>query len=210
MKFGKLSTAQLFSTKTGNIGLLLVGLYFCLVSLVMTQLQVIDEANVILGLTFICVAIMNARASPLVISGMLTGFLGVVNLLVIANVFPIDTAWMLTLICAIGVVALELTSLKFGKASKKAKIAVIIPMMSLFFMFLLAIIGYNPALYVNWATQPMKYINYVFLMFLTGLLSFQLLGWNVMKKNQGKWITILALICVATSFVGVYQGTLAW
>ena len=208
MKLGGISSAQFFSTKTGNIALVLAGAYFCAVSLVLSG--VIDYPNMILGLTFIGVAIINARGSPAVVSGLLVGFLGLVNLLAIANVLPISFAWVFAAVCALGIAILEFGGVKFGKISQKAKIAVVIPMMSLFFMFVLAIAGVNPALTVDWAAEPMKFINYIALMLLTGFLSFDLLGWRLLKKNHGIWLTALGVICVVTSFMGVYQGTLVW
>ena len=208
MKLGKLSTSQLISTKTGNIGLFLLGVYFCLVNFVLVG--AIDYPNVIMGLTFIGCAILYAKASPLVLSGVLVGFMGVANLLAIGNVLPIDTAWMITGVCAALVFVFEIAGVGFGKSSAQARVAVVIPMLSLFFMFVLAIIGWNPALYVDWGVNPVKFINYVALMFLTGLLSFQFLGWNLLKTNQGLWISVLGLLCVVISFFGVYQGTLSW
>lgn len=207
MKLGDISLPQLFSTKSGSIALTLTGIYYCIINLIL--MGSIDYTDLILGLTFIAVAVVYAKPKPLVLSGVLAGFLGVVNLLSIANVLPINTGWILTLVFAIAVIIME-AGLKWGKASKNAKVGIIIPMLSLFFMFILAIVGINPALYVNWATEPLKFINYLALMLLTGILSFQMLGWNLVKKNQGMWITVLGIVCVITSFIGIYQGTLAW
>lgn len=206
MKLGPISTSQLFNTKKSSLGLIAFGLYLCFAPFLLSGTW--DYANLVMGLTFIACALILAIGSPRVFSGLLVGFVGVVNLLTIANVFDLGTAWMLTLVCIFGLIFLEYA--KFGKASKKAQTSVIVPMVSLFFMFLLALVGLNPVMQVDWATSMIKAINYVALMFFTGLLSFEFLGWKIMKKNQGLWITVLGLFCVVTSFLGVYYGTLAW
>jgi len=207
MKIGNISSKQLLNTKNGNIALFLVGVYFCLVSLVLTG--AIDYPNIILGLTFIAVAVIRSRAQPLVLSGLFTGFLGVVTVLSIGNVLSIDTAWMLAAVFAGAILLFELGGLKFGKSSARAKIAIIIPMTSLFLMFALALIGLNPAIYVDWATNTLKFVNYLALLFLTGLITFELLGWKLAKKNQGMYIIVLGLVCMATAFMAGY-ASLAW
>jgi len=208
MKLGKISTSQLTTVKRSSLGLLAVGVYFALIPLIM--LGSIDYPNLILGLTFVACALITAHEKPLVLSGLMVSFIGIVNLLAISNVFSIDSAWMLAAICVVILFLFEFTSLKFGKATAQAKYAVLIPMTSLFLMFLLALAGWNPVLYVDYATQLMKWLNYVALMFLTGVMSFEALGWKLMKKNQGLWIAVLALFAIVTSFVGAYSGTLSW
>jgi len=208
MKIGGILTSQLLSTKTGNIGLLVMGIYFCGINLLLTG--TIDFVNMTVGLTFIAIAVMNAKPSPTVISGLLTGFLGLNTLLSITNVLPRDLAQIIALACAIGIFLFEFGGVKIGKSSKKAKVAIVIPIMALFFMFILAIAGVNPTLSVDWSTELMKFLNYIALMFLTGLMAFDLLGWRIAKKNHGLWVTALAVISVLTSFMGIYQGTLAW
>ena len=202
------SMKQLFSTKRMTLGLMFLALYYCLINLVVSG--ILDYPNVIMGLTFLGCALINARDKPRVISGILVGFIGMTNILAISNVLEINTAWMLSLVCIVLVGLLEFTSIKFGPASKQAKDAAVVPMLSLFVMFILGIIGITTVMAVDYATAPIKFINYIFLMFLTGLLSFQFLGWKIIKKNQATWTTILAIICVVLSAYGVYQGTLSW
>lgn len=204
----KIPTKALLSTKTGNVGLLGVGLYFLLINIVFTG--AIDYPNAILGLTFIAVAVILAKPKPLVLSGLVVGFLGVTNLLTIANVFPIDTAWMLSAVFAVIVLILELGNMKIGKASKAAQSVIVIPLLSLFFLFILAFAGLNPALSVDFATNPLKAFNYICLMLLTGVMAIERLGWKLLKKNQGIWLTVFALAAIVTSFMGVAQGSLGW
>lgn len=204
----KIPTKALLSTKTGNVGLLGVGLYFLLINIVFTG--AIDYPNAILGLTFIAVAVILAKPKPLVLSGLVVGFLGLTNLLTIANVFPIDTAWMLSAVFAIIVLVLELGNMKIGKAAKLAQSVVVIPLLSLFFMFILAFAGLNPALSVDFAIAPLKAFNYICLMLLTGVMAIDRLGWKLLKNNQGMWLTVFALAAIVTSFLGVAQGSLGW
>lgn len=208
MKIGSISTSQLLSTKTVSLGLFILALYFAVVTILL--LGFVDYTNLMLGLTLMTCAILNAKKTPLVLSGVLVGLVGLTNFLAMGNVLPLNTAWIITLICVIVVFAFEIFGWKLGKASKQAKNAIIVPTLSLFFMFLLALTGLNPMLYVDWSTQLMKALFYVTLMFFTGLLSFQFLGWSVLKKKQGLWIAILAVLAVVISFVGVYQGSLSW
>ena len=196
---------QMFNTKNANLGFTLLGIFYIIFPMLLSAL---DYSTLIFGIMFLTVAIVRAKTRISVIGGLSAAFIGIIYFMASTNIMSLDMLWTLTLVFAVIFFIFELGFFKYGPVTSKARAFAVIPLALLAFSLILAFIGYNPYIIINW-NNLWSALNYlcVLLVSLLGLL--QITGWNVLgKQNTNKWILIFALGAVATAFLGTYQGTL--
>ena len=195
----------LFNTKDGNLGISLMALFYILFPFLLSGL---DYSTLIFGIMFLTVAIIRAKGRISVIGGLAAAFIGIIYFIASVNAMNINTLWTLTLVFAAIFFVFEFGFIKYGPTTSKAKAFAIIPLALLSFSLILAFIGYNPYIRIDW-NRIWSALNYLCVLLVSLLAMLQISGWNVIgKKNTNKYILIFALGAVATAFLGTYQGTL--
>ena len=195
----------LVNTQNANLGFTLMGLFYLLFPFLLSGL---DYSTAIFGIMFLTIAIIRAKSRITVIGGLAAAFIGIIYFMASVNAMNIDTLWTLTLILAAIFFIFELGFLKYGPTTSRAKAFAIIPLALLSFSLILAFIGYNPYIVIDW-NRIWSALNYLCVLLVSLLGMLQIAGWNVIgKKSTNKWLLIFALGAVATAFLGTYQGTL--
>lgn len=200
-----ISINAMFDTKNGNLGISLMALFYILFPFLLSGL---DYSTAIFGIMFLTVAIIRVKSRISVIGGLAAAFIGIIYFTASLSAMDIYTLWTLTLIFAAIFFVFELGFFKYGPTTSKAKGFAVVPLALLSFSLILAFVGYNPYIHIDFS-RMWSALNYLCILLVSLLAMFQVVGWNVIgKKNTNKWILIFALGAVVTAFLGTYQGTL--
>lgn len=201
----KLPIKELFNYKTGNLGFGLLGLFY--IFFPWFTLGAFDTTTAMFGLMFLTCGVIRAKSQATVLGGLFAAFLGMSYFFSNIAFIPAATAWMLVIIFFALSMILELGFVKFGPSAASAKAFIIVPLALLAFSLILALVGYNPMLRIDF-TDLWVALNYVAVLLFCLFNVLSMAGWHVMKGKTNLWITVFAVFAVATAFMGAYGGTL--
>lgn len=203
-----INLGALTNYKTGNLASFVLGIFYIIFPWLSLG-QFVPEVT-IFGLVFLTIAVMRAKASNAVLSGLAQAFIGVIYVFAIAGIIDVAFLWILS----IGLVALffilELGFIKIGPITKKADAFQIVPLTILSFGLMLSIAGYSDLFVVSWSS-PLIALNFVAILLFCLFSLLQIAGWNVAGKSTNTMILLFAVGAIATAILSVYQGSLlAW
>ncbi len=201
----KIPFKQLFGWKTGNIAPTLIGLWFIILPLVM--FQAIDMRIMLLGFTFLSIAIVRVSTKPTILASLFSSFIGLAYFFgFLINMNP-AIMWTLSIVLFGAVCIFEFDIFKFGPTNAKAKSLAILPLGIMGFALILGMLGYNPLLAFNWGQWMIAFFYFAVMVFCC-IYVFDLAGWQPFKKRTVLCMNLLAIVAVGLSVLGMLQGTL--
>jgi hypothetical protein len=195
----------LFKWQNANLGFTLLGLFYLVFPWFTSG--VFDTVTAMFGMMFLSIALLRAKASVSVLGALFAAFLGICYFF--GSIAIIDTTllWGMTVLLFIGFLIFEMGFFKVGPTTKSAKAFVIVPLSLLSFSLILAFVGKNPVLTINWSNMIVA-INYLAVLLFSLFSMLDLGRWRVMGASTDKWIMLFAVAAIATAVLGVYQGTM--
>jgi hypothetical protein len=166
-----------------------------------------DQTNAVFGMMFLTIGIVRAKPSISVIGGIMMSFLGMAYFFGSIAFLEMSFVWMLSIIMFGAFLVFELGYLKIGPSTSTAKAFILVPLALLTFSLALAFVGRNPIIAIDF-TNLWVALNYVAILAFSLFTMLGIAGWRVMGPSTDKWIMMLAILAVATAFLGVYQGSL--
>jgi hypothetical protein len=201
----KIPLKQMFNWKTGNIAPTIIGIWFLLLPLLLYQ--AVDTRIMLLGFTFLGIAIVRASSSPTVLGALFSALIGLAYFFgFMSNISP-AIMWTLSIVLFALVCIFEFRIFSFGPSNAKAKALSILPLGIMGFSLLLGAVGYNPALSFQWS-QWMIAFFYVSVMLFCWIYVLEEAGWKPFKTRTTLLLNLLAFVAVGLSILGMMQGTL--
>lgn len=196
---------QLLQWKTGNLGFTLLGLFFLLFPWFSSG--VFNTTVALFGMMFLSAGIIRAKSKCTALGGFFAACLGICYFF--ASFAFIDAAflWTASILLFVGFLIFELNVVKFGPSTSKAKAFIVVPLSLLSFSLILAFVGKNPMITIEW-TNLFVSLNYLSILLFSMLTLFDIGGWRIAGSKTNLWIMLFAVAAIATAFLGTYQGTL--
>lgn len=201
----KIPLKQMFNWKNGNIAPTIIGIWFLLLPLALYK--AVDARIMLLGFTFLSIAIVRASSSPTVLGALFSAFIGLAYFFAFVGNISETVMWTLSIGLFAAVCIFEFRIFSFGPSNAKAKLLSIIPLAIMGFSLLLGVVGYNPALAFNWS-QWMIAVFYVSVMLFCWIYVLEQVGWKPFKARTTLLQNLLAFVAVGLSILGMMQGTL--
>jgi hypothetical protein len=199
---------QMFGWKTGNLALTVIALFYLVIPIwrtLTTRGVPLDQGMVIFGMTFLCVSLVKAKASPTVLGGVFTAVLGISYMMLVMTSVSASVLWITSILLFVATLVFEIGIFKFGPSNSKAKALTLVPLTFIGFSIILALVGYNPVVVINWKYWTIA-LSYLATMVFCWLYVLDYAGWEVFKSKTGRWMTVMAVVAVAFSVLGMLQG----
>ena len=201
----KIPFKQMFNWKSGNIAPTIIGFWFLVLPLLLYK--AIDTRIMLLGFTFLSIAIVRASSKPTVLGALFSAFIGLSYFFgFMTNINP-AIMWTLSLVLFALVCVFEFGIFKFGPTNAKAKTLSNLPLGIIGFALLLGMLGYNPSLAFQWS-QWMIAFFYMAVMLFCWIYVLSEAGWQPFKTRTTLLLNLLAFVAVGLSILGMMQGTL--
>ena len=200
---------QMFSWKTGNLAPTLIGLWYVLLPLLMSK--AINISLMLFGFTFLSISLIRAKSKPTVLGSVFCMLIGLSYFLGMMNTIPDATLWTMSLALFALTLVFELDIFKFGPTNARAKILTIVPLAVIGFTLLLALVGYNPLLSIQWtSTRWIINLNYVSVLVLCWVSVLDYAGWRPFKNHTVLVMNLMALLAVVLSVVSMTASQSWW
>jgi len=200
-----ISINQLFAWKNANLGFTILGLFYLLFPWL--ALGTFNNVTAMFGMMFLCIGIIRAKGSVSVLGGLFAAFLGISYFFGTIALMDIAQLWLMAIVFFVLFLIMELGFVKIGPRTTSAKTFAIVPLALLTFSLVLAFIGQNPMLTIDW-TNLWVSLNYLSILMFAFLSMIELVGWHIAGANTNKLILLFAIAAIATAFMGIYQGSL--
>ena len=201
----KVPLKEMFNWKNGNIAPTIIGFWFLVLPLLLYK--AVDTRVMLLGFTFLSIAIVRASKNPTVLGALFSALIGLAYFFGFMSTINPAIMWSMSLVCFALVCIFEFGIFKIGPTNAKAKALSILPLGIMGFALLLGAVGYNPALAFNW-TQWMIAFFYSAVMLFCWIYVLQQAGWQPFKTRTTLLMNLLAFVAVGLSILGMMQGTL--
>jgi hypothetical protein len=204
-KIQGIPSKAMFKWQNANLGFTLLGLFYLVAPWLSSG--VFNTITAMFGMMFLSIGILRAKVRVSVLGALFASFLGICYFFGSVALMDITLLWGMTIVLFIGFLIVEMGFFKVGPTTKSAKAFVIVPLSLLSFSLILAFLGKNPVLTINW-NQMVVAINYLAVLLFSLFSMLDLGGWRVMGASTDKWIMVFAVAAIGTAVLGIYQGSL--
>jgi hypothetical protein len=205
MQIHGLPINKMFEWKNANLGFTLLGLFYLIFPWFASGR--LNNVTAMFGMMFLAIAILRAKGSVSVLGSLFVAFLGICYFFGSISLMDINLLWFLAIVMFVGSLVFELGFIKIGKSTSSAKAFVLVPLSLISFSLILALIGKNPRLIIDWKNMWTS-LNYVAILLFSTVTMLDIAGWKVAGGSTNKWIMLFAIFAIATAFMGIGQGTL--